>query len=91
MSQLQPTEPHPPRLHIRAPFIPNSLRRSLTDVAEQIDALKLGARLPKATDLEGMAKALVRLHDTYDLDLDRLADGEMMGIQTAASEWTSRY
>ena len=55
-------------------------------MAKQIDALKLGARLPKVTDMEGMAKALVRLHDTYDLDLDRLADGDMLGVQTAASE-----
>ncbi|XP_043197658.1 prolyl 4-hydroxylase subunit alpha-1-like, partial [Amphibalanus amphitrite] len=66
--------------------IQNIMRKDQwSDVAQQIDALKLGARLPKVTDLEGMAKALVRLHDTYDLDLDRLAEGEMLGVQTAAT------
>ena len=60
----------------------------LADVAAQIDSLKLGARLPKETDMEGMARALVRLHDVYDLDLDRLAEGDMLGVQTAASEYS---
>ena len=59
------------------------------DIAKQIDSLKLGARLPKQTDMEGMARALVRLHDTYDLDLDRLAEGDMLGVQTAASKFNS--
>ena len=28
----------------------------------------------------------MRLHDIYDLDLERLADGDLLGVRTAASE-----
>ena len=38
---------------------------------------KLGSVMPKEEDLHGAARALIRLQEIYELDISKLAKGQM--------------
>jgi len=44
----------------------------------------MGAKFPKEEDFFGAAQALVRLQDTYELNMTQLARGNLWGRQTRA-------
>ncbi|XP_057374183.1 prolyl 4-hydroxylase subunit alpha-1-like isoform X2 [Daphnia carinata] len=54
----------------------NALRR--------LEQVRMGAKFPKEEDFFGAAQALVRLQDTYELNMTQLARGNLWGRQTRA-------
>ena len=44
-----------------------------------MSSLRGDLNLPKETDLNGVAFALVRLQDTYNLTVDELVEGDIWG------------
>ncbi|XP_046438574.1 prolyl 4-hydroxylase subunit alpha-2-like isoform X3 [Daphnia pulex] len=50
----------------------------------QLERVRMGAKFPKEEDFFGAAQALVRLQDTYELNMTQLARGNLWGRQTRA-------
>lgn len=53
---------------------------------ERLDKIIVGARFPKEEDFFEAAQTLVRLQDTYELNLTELANGTLCGRQTYAGK-----
>ncbi|EFX74258.1 hypothetical protein DAPPUDRAFT_22132, partial [Daphnia pulex] len=49
-----------------------------------LERVRMGAKFPKEEDFFGAAQALVRLQDTYELNMTQLARGNLWGRQTRA-------
>lgn len=56
----------------------------ITDALRQLEHVRMGAKFPKEEDFFGAAQALVRLQDTYELNMTQLARGNLWGRQTRA-------
>ncbi|XP_045111917.1 prolyl 4-hydroxylase subunit alpha-2-like [Portunus trituberculatus] len=52
---------------------------STADLHENMSSLRGNLNLPEETDLNGVAFALVRLQDTYNLTVDDLVEGDIRG------------
>ena len=49
-----------------------------TELSHELDYIKRD--LPSYEDLSGAATALMRLQDTYNLDTDKIAQGDIRGV-----------
>ena len=56
----------------------------ITDALRQLEHVRMGPKFPKEEDFFGAAQALVRLQDTYELNMTQLARGNLWGRQTRA-------
>jgi prolyl 4-hydroxylase len=54
------------------------------DAVSQLERVRLNERFPKEEDLFGATSALVRLQDTYELNMTELVRGNLWGRQTHA-------
>ena len=52
---------------------------------ERLEKLKKGAKFPQKEDFFGAVQALVRLQDTYELNMTQLTKGNLRGKQTKGS------
>lgn len=57
-----------------------------TEALRQLEHVRMSAKFPKEEDFFGAAQALVRLQDTYELNMTQLARGNLWGRQTRAGE-----
>lgn len=51
-----------------------------------IEGFRKGTNFPQADDLNGAAQALVRLQDTYQLDMPSLAHGNVIAAQHLSTD-----
>ncbi|ODN01138.1 Prolyl 4-hydroxylase subunit alpha-2, partial [Orchesella cincta] len=58
----------------------------ISGVSNWIEGFRKGTNFPQADDLNGAAQALVRLQDTYQLDMPSLAQGNVMPSQQLSAE-----
>jgi len=65
-------------------FKPERFGYYVIDALKQLENVRMGARFPKEEDFFGAAQALVRLQDTYELNMTQLARGNLWGRQTRA-------
>lgn len=56
----------------------------MTDAVRHLDRVRMASRFPKEEDFFGAAQALIRLQDTYELNMTQLAKGNLWGRQTHA-------
>ncbi len=49
-----------------------------------LENIRLNARFPKEEDFHGAAQAVIRLQDTYELNMTQLAKGILIEKQTRA-------
>ena len=54
---------------------------NVTDVLNQVKSMRERSVAPKEEDLHGAAIALVRLQDTYLLNVTDLAEGHFSGVE----------
>ena len=62
---------------------PNGSKR-WTDALKRLDRVRMGHKFPKEEDFHGAAQALIRLQDTYELNMTELTRGNLWGRQTRA-------
>lgn len=54
------------------------------DAIRRLEHVRMGSKFPKEEDFNGAAQALIRLQDTYELNMTELARGNLWGRQTHA-------
>jgi hypothetical protein len=55
----------------------DSIFFSFTDTDFALRKKRLGSVMPKEEDLHGAARALIRLQEVYELDITKLAKGQV--------------
>ena len=58
--------------------------RAVIDALNRLEKIRLNARFPKEEDFYGAVQAVIRLQDTYELNMTQLAKGILLEGQTRA-------
>ena len=56
----------------------------LLDSLQPLEKVKMGDEFPKEEDFFGAIQAVIRLQDTYELNMTQLTRGNILGKQTKA-------
>ena len=78
------------RLYFDWQTIENEMKKDeWTTAHNKLEHMRSRFRFPKEEDFSGAAQALIRLQDTYELNMTQLARGNLWGRQTRAGNYAS--